>query len=131
MSGMHVTSAALVLSLVLAACTATESKKRNTPPSESVPVGSPPGGEEPGGPADACPTHELLGRVCVCGGSLHSTGFCCTEGFSFSECSTKARYVRPGGGGAQDGSDWASALSGLPSVLERDTVYWLGAGNYQ
>jgi len=44
--------------------------------------------------------------------------------------STKARYVRPGGGGTQDGSDWGNALSGLPSVLERDMVYWLGAGNY-
>ena len=42
----------------------------------------------------------------------------------------KARYVRPGGGGAQDGSDWANAFSGVPSALERDTVYWLGAGNY-
>lgn len=67
---------------------------------------------------------------CVCGGSVHTTGFCCEEGFSFSGCSTRARYVRPGGGGAKDGSDWANAFSGLPSSLERDTVYWLGAGSY-
>ena len=61
---------------------------------------------------------------------MYSSGFCCEEGFSFSPCSTEARYVRPGGGGAQDGSDWANALNGFPSVLERDTVYWLGAGHY-
>jgi hypothetical protein len=71
-----------------------------------------------------------LSNACICGGAVYRTGFCCEEGFSFSQCSTKARYVRPGGGGAQDGSDWANALNGLPSVLERDTVYWLAAGNY-
>jgi len=66
----------------------------------------------------------------VCGGSVYSIGFCCEEGYSFSSCSTEARYVRPGGGGSGDGSDWANALNGLPSALERDTVYWLGAGTY-
>ena len=71
-----------------------------------------------------------LSSACVCGGSAYSAGFCCEEGFSFSPCTTKARYVRPGGGGARDGSDWANALNGLPSELERDTVYWLGAGSY-
>jgi hypothetical protein len=61
---------------------------------------------------------------------VYSTGFCCAEGFSFSACSAKARYVLPGGGGTQDGSGWSNASNGLPAVLERDTVYWLGAGNY-
>lgn len=61
---------------------------------------------------------------------MFSAGSCCEEGFSFSRCSTKTRYVRPAGGGALNGSDWANALRGLPSVLERDTVYWLAAGNY-
>ena len=84
----------------------------------------------PSGPADSCPMSSAVSNTCICGGSLYSTGFCCEAGFSFSPCSTDARYVRPDGGGAQDGSDWANALSGLPSELERDTVYWLGAGNY-
>ena len=66
----------------------------------------------------------------ACDGWVYGGGFCCEEGFSFSSCSTKARYVRPGGGGTRDGSDWANAFNGLPPVLERDTVYWLGAGNY-
>ena len=90
----------------------------------------PPPEEEPSGPAGSCPMSSPLSSACVCGGSVYSTGFCCEEGFSFSACSTKARYVRPEGGGAQDGSDWANALNGFPSVLERDTVYWLGAGHY-
>lgn len=47
-----------------------------------------------------------------------------------SEKQSRVRYVRPGGDGARDGSDWANALSGLPPVLERGTVYWLGAGSY-
>ena len=94
---------------------------------------------DPGTPTDQQPPVELtddcaigssLRGVCVCGGSVYSTGFCCEEGYSFSECSTKALYVRPGGGGTQDGSDWANALSGLPSTLERGTTYWLGAGSY-
>ena len=44
--------------------------------------------------------------------------------------SAEARYVLPEGAGAQDGSSWANALNGLPPVLERGTVYWLGVGNY-
>ena len=90
----------------------------------------PPPGEEPSGPADSCPMGSALSSACVCGGSVYSTGFCCEAGYSFSSCTSQARYVRPGGGGAQDGSDWANAFSGVPSALERDTVYWLGAGNY-
>jgi len=66
----------------------------------------------------------------VCGGSVYSSGFCCEDGYSFSACSTGALYVRPGGSGAKDGSSWANALDGLPSVLERGTTYWLGAGSY-
>ncbi|MDH3817950.1 MAG: hypothetical protein OES21_05010, partial [Myxococcales bacterium] len=61
---------------------------------------------------------------------MYRSGFCCEEGFSFSQCTTKERYVRPRGGGAKDGLDWANALSGLPAVLERDTLYWVSAGNY-
>ena len=89
----------------------------------------PPPGES-SGPADTCPMGSPLSSACVCGGSVYSTGFCCEQGYSFGSCSNNARYVRPGGAGAQDGSDWANAFNGLPSVLERDTVYWLGAGNY-
>jgi len=90
----------------------------------------PPPGEAPPGPADNCPMGSALSSACICGGSVYSTGFCCEQGYSFGSCSNNARYVRPGGAGAQDGSDWANAFNGLPSVLERDTVYWLGAGNY-
>ncbi len=96
----------------------------------STPPPPPPPGEDPSEPADSCPMSTPLSSACVCGGSAYSAGFCCEEGFSFSPCTTKARYVRPGGGGARDGSDWANALNGLPSELERDTVYWLGAGSY-
>lgn len=85
---------------------------------------------DPGGPADDCPIGSPLSGACVCGGSVYGSGFCCESGYSFSACSTNARYVRPGGGGARDGSDWANAFDGLPSSLERDTVYWVGAGNY-
>ena len=52
-----------------------------------------------------------------------------SDGFG-RESSTKALYVRPGGGGTRDGATWASALNGLPQDLERGTVYWLGAGQY-
>ena len=69
----------------------------------------PSGGGVPGGLADDCALNTALSSACVCGGSVYGTGFCCEEGFSFSPCSTRARYVRPGGGGAQDGSDWANA----------------------
>ena len=84
----------------------------------------------PSGPVDNCPMRSPFSEACSCGGSVFSTGFCCEGGFSFSPCGTGARYARPGGGGAGDGSDWANAMRGLPSVLERDTVYWLGAGDY-
>jgi hypothetical protein len=57
-------------------------------------------------------------------------GFHCEGGFSFSECSTEAKYVLPAGTGLKDGSNWANAFDGLPDRLERDTVYWLGAGSY-
>jgi len=109
---------ALILSLLLVGCTGRE----NTKPSNTP--------EPPSGPADSCPVSSPLSGACVCGGSVYSTGYCCEEGYSFSACSTKVRYVRPGGGGAQNGSDWANAFDGLPSSLERDSVYWLGAGNY-
>jgi hypothetical protein len=83
---------------------------------------------EVGSPSASPPDSSPIGPPDEC--TPHSGGACCEGGYSFSACSTKARYVRPGGGGAQDGSDWANALSGLPSTLERDAVYWLAAGNY-
>jgi hypothetical protein len=43
---------------------------------------------------------------------------------------TLARYVRPEGGGAEDGSSWGNAFRGLPTVLERGVVYWVSAGDY-
>jgi hypothetical protein len=61
---------------------------------------------------------------------LYTTGFCCEEGYSFSACSTTDFYARPGGGGAKNGADWANAYDGLPATLQRDRVYWIGAGNY-
>lgn len=42
----------------------------------------------------------------------------------------KAFYVRPVGGGAEDGSSWANAMHGLPRALKRGAVYWLGGGDY-
>lgn len=116
----------IVAALALVHCT-------RSPAPESSAAG------DPGTPTDQQPPVELtddcaigspLSSACVCGGSVYSMGFCCEEGYSFSECSRKALYVRPGGGGAQDGSDWSNALSGLPSTLERGTMYWLGAGSY-
>ena len=61
---------------------------------------------------------------------MYETGYCCDGGYSFSACSTEARYVLPGGSGARTGTDWANALGGLPGTLERGTTYWLGAGSY-
>ena len=102
-------------------------------------------------PPPACLPHtcQSLGRECGsvsdgCGGSL-SCGSCqsgqsCNGGLCVQDpvtspepgpdSSAKALYVRPGGVGSRDGSDWANALDGLPGTLERDTVYWLGAGDY-
>jgi len=91
---------------------------------------TPPRPGDPNGPADSCVIGPALGSPCICGGSVYSSGYCCEEGYSFSACGTKVRYVRPDGGGRQDGSDWANAFNGLPSALERGTVYWLGAGSY-
>jgi hypothetical protein len=113
--------------LASSCCTAKEPTSGNRDfegdnPGRNVPL--------PSGPVDDCPMSSPVSSACICGGSVYRTGFCCEEGFSFSQCSTKALYVRPGGAGAHDGSDWANALSALPSVLERDRVYWLGAGNY-
>ncbi len=88
----------------------------------------PPPNPDPNGPANSCPMGSALSGACLCGGSEYSSGYCCEEGYSFSPCSTEARYVRPGGGGRQDGSDWANALDGLPSTLERGTVYWIRGG---
>lgn len=79
---------------------------------------------------DECPKSSPLRSPCLCDRAVYRSGFCCEEGFSFSQCTTKERYVRPRGGGAKDGLDWANALSGLPAVLERDTLYWVSAGNY-
>jgi hypothetical protein len=116
----------LFLTLVLVGCTPT-----GCAGSSGDPVAPPPPIGESTREADSCPIGSALsGSACICGGAGYSTGFCCEEGYSFSPCSTKSRYVRPDGGGARDGSDWANALSGLPSVLERDTVYWVSAGNY-
>ena len=84
----------------------------------------------PGGLAGDCTLNTSLSSACVCGGSVVDTGYCCEMGYSFSACSTRDLYVRPGGSGAQDGSDWSNALNGLPGTLQRDTVYWLAAGNY-
>jgi hypothetical protein len=97
-----------------------------------VEVSPPPpgGGGLPGGLADDCALNTALSSACVCGGAEYDTGFCCETGYSFSSCSTNARYILPGGSGARNGTDWANAFSGLPGTLERDTVYWLGAGSY-
>ena len=100
-------------------------------PSPSPPPPPPPGGGGlPGGLADDCAVNTALSGACVCGGSVYSSGFCCETGYSFSACSTRSLYVLPGGSGARNGTDWANAISGLPGTLERDTVYWLGAGGY-
>jgi hypothetical protein len=112
------TSEALAMGLLLAGCT----PRGGTPPAED--------GAPRNGPADSCALNITLSGACVCGGSVYDSGFCCESGYSFSPCSTRALYVLPGGSGARDGSDWANALNGVPSVLERDTVYWLGAGSY-
>ena len=79
---------------------------------------------------DACDLNSDLSGPCFCEGSVYRSGFCCKEGYSFSRCQTRALYVLPAGSGAKNGSDWANALDGLPPALERDTLYWLGAGNY-
>jgi hypothetical protein len=101
------------------------------PASDAPPPPPPPGsGGLPGGLADDCGLNTALSSACVCGGSVYGSGFCCESGYSFSPCSTRTRYVLPGGSGARDGSDWANAFSALPGTLQRDTVYWLGAGNY-
>jgi hypothetical protein len=71
-----------------------------------------------------------LSSACVCEGSVYNSGYCCEDGYSFSACVAKARYVRSGGSGRRDGSDWANAFDGLPATLERGTVYWVGAGSY-
>jgi hypothetical protein len=131
LSGLRPAGAALVLTMMLAACTQRDAGN-STPRFEDSSerprtIG---GGELPGGPADSCTTNVAIGASCICGGAVHETGFCCEEGFSFSACSTRARYVLAGGGGAQDGSDWANAFGGLPGSLERDMVYWVGAGSY-
>jgi hypothetical protein len=106
----------LATAVLVGSCRSAEDAASGDRNSDDEPSGPAPPGGGPSGPADSC--------------ALNASGFCCDGGFSFSQCSTKARYVRPGGGGARDGSDWANALNGLPSSLERDTVYWLGAGNY-
>jgi len=118
MSGSHMKRATLILSLMLTACRSSGGRMPATVT------------EQPSGPPGSCVSNVPLTAPCVRGGAVYRTGLFCEEGYSFSQCSTKARYVRPGGGGAKDGSDWANALSGLPSVLERDATYWLGAGNY-
>ena len=114
---------ALVLSLLLAACQHSSESAAGELKPDNI-------GASPNGPVEGCPLNTLLSSACICGGSVHMGGFCCGTGFSFSSCNTRDRYVRPGGGGVKDGSDWANALSGLPSTLKRDTVYWLGAGSY-
>jgi hypothetical protein len=40
-------------------------------------------------------------------------------------------YVRAAGGGTKDGSSWANALDGFPSLLERNAQYWVAAGQYR
>jgi hypothetical protein len=128
---VYAAGAAFVLTAMLAGCTP-RNLGSNAPPSEGSSDGARArgGGGSTGGPADSCASNAAIGTACVCGGAVHETGYCCEEGFSFSGCSTRGRYVRPGGGGAQDGSDWVNAFNGLPGSLERDTVYWVGAGSY-
>jgi hypothetical protein len=40
------------------------------------------------------------------------------------------QYVRPGATGANNGSDWANALTSLPSTLKRGDAYYLANGSY-
>jgi hypothetical protein len=94
-----------------------------------VSVPPPPGGG-PSGPADSCALNAAISASCVCEGSEYVEGYCCDEGFSYSACSTTDVYALPGGSGRRDGSDWANALSGLPTSLVRDRVYWIGDGSY-
>ena len=110
----------LILVLLLAGCTSRGETLQADQPDRKPPSGR----------TDDCALNEALGSACVCGGSVYGSGFCCEEGYSFSACGTVARYVRPGGAGSKDGSDWGNAFDGLPSTLERDTVYWLAAGRY-
>jgi len=86
------------------------------PVSVPPPPPPPPPGGGPSDPPDSC--------------TPHAGGSCCDGGFSFSPCPSENRYVRPGGGGARDGSDWTNALDGLPASLNRGTVYWLGSGSF-
>jgi len=115
----------LALAFFLAHCTSDLQ-----PPGDRGPEQSGGESEPASGLADDCPTGSALSGACVCGGSAYSMGFCCEGGYSFSACSGQARYVRPLGGGRQDGSDWTNAFDGLPSVLERGMTYWLSAGSY-
>ena len=119
---------ALVLCLAIASCTP-RSNSRATDDSRSGPSPST-NREDLSKTVLDCPRNVALGGACVCGGSVYSFGYCCEEGYSYSACSTRARYVLPGGKGVKDGSDWSNALDGLPGALERDTTYWLGAGSY-
>ena len=40
------------------------------------------------------------------------------------------QYVRPGATGANNGADWANALSKLPASLTRGDTYYLANGSY-
>jgi hypothetical protein len=64
--------------------------------------------------------------VLACASCRESTG----QGLGGREEQRSVFFVRPPSEAAGKGSNWADALDGLPSSLQRGAVYWLSAGDY-